>query len=157
MRDLYLEPRWFGQISDEVRGVAFSPDGKTLAVGHIGILGSEAENIVRLWDVATGEMVAELRGHTGGVINVTFSPDGKRLATEGGGMVSDDTVRLWDLATGRALVVSQQHGIGYRSVVAFSVDGKMLAAGGKEDNNLRLWDTATGEVITRGWRWFGLY
>ena len=57
-----------------VAAVAFSPDSKTLASGG-------ADNVVRLWDVATGKETAVLKGHTDYVCAAAFSPDGKTLAT----------------------------------------------------------------------------
>ena len=68
-----------------IYGVAFSPDGTRLASGC-------ADNTIRLWDVATGTQVAELRGHRAYVHAVAFSPDGTRLASCSG----DFTVRVWD-------------------------------------------------------------
>ncbi len=70
--------------------LAFSPDGKFLASGH-GALGFTRDSAVRIWDVETLELVAELLGHTGGVSSVAFSCDGKWLASSG----SDLTTLLW--------------------------------------------------------------
>ena len=66
-------------------GLAFSPDGSRLAVAC-------ADNLIRLWDVASRQEVAELRGHGAYVRAVQFSPDGTRLASASG----DFTVRIWD-------------------------------------------------------------
>jgi WD40 repeat protein len=68
-----------------VYGLAFSPDGTRLATAC-------QDNTIRLWDIATREEVAELRGHTDYVHAVAFSPDGTRLASASG----DYTVRIWD-------------------------------------------------------------
>ena len=71
-----------------VWSVAFSPDGLTLASGS-------QDKTIRLWNVATGELIATLTGHTGPVKSVAFSPDGVVLASGS----KDSTVRLWDLTS----------------------------------------------------------
>ncbi len=78
----------------DVLGMAFAPDGKTLAsAGGYYDHGSE----VKLWDVDTGRCRAELKGHQFWVEAVAFSPDGKRLVTTGGAEPAHGEVRLWDL------------------------------------------------------------
>jgi WD40 repeat protein len=67
-----------------VYGVAFSPDGRTLASGS-------ADATVKLWDVASGREVRTLSGHARGVDSVAFSPDGRTLASGSG----DNMVRVW--------------------------------------------------------------
>jgi WD40 repeat protein len=51
--------------------------------------------LINLWDVAGGKLLKTLKGHTGRVESLAFSPDGKLLASGGGG--GDSTVRLWPL------------------------------------------------------------
>ena len=75
--------------TDDVRGVAASSDGKTLANGGYN-------KTIRLWDASTGTHKRTLTGHTAGVYSVAFSPDGRTLASGS----SDETVRLWDAVTG---------------------------------------------------------
>lgn len=71
--------------ADDAECVAFSPDGKWLAVGTEG-------GAVRVWDVAAKKEVLTLKAHKGKAGCVLFSPDGKTLATGG----EDGLVYLWD-------------------------------------------------------------
>ena len=64
--------------------MAFSPDGRTLATG-----GDDAT--IKLWNLASRQQTASLRGHTGPVNALAFSQDGKLLASCSG----DGTARLW--------------------------------------------------------------
>jgi eukaryotic-like serine/threonine-protein kinase len=130
------EVRRLTSHSPQVRSVAFSPDGKTLATGGGGQNPLPSE--VELWDVATGDRRAALQGHTGGINSVAFSPDGKQLASGSG----DSTVRVWDPTTGRQLSLLTGHTSYVRSV-AYSPDGKLLASG-SSDTTVMVW--GSGQV-----------
>jgi WD40 repeat protein len=117
--------------------VAFSCDGLRLA--STSVFGT-----VTLWDPSTFGSVTSFRAHLLGAQGVTFSPDGRRLATGGG--TSRDAVKLWDLSTLRELITLP----GQRDIhkyVAFSNDGRWMAACGRNVGKLYLWHAPSWEAI----------
>jgi WD40 repeat protein len=126
--------------------VPFGPDGKTVAVVR-------ADRTVCLYDAEAGrghKRIAAPVARAGS--RVAFSPDGRRLAW----VNPDASVSVVEAESGRLVY---RLGEGYPRIknvaliargvhaVAFTPDGKALAAGGEYDNNIRLWDLATGKPL----------
>ncbi len=120
------------------RKLAFSPDGKTLAIGGY------YSQVITLWDLQKDEALHEL---TQNARSLKFSKDGSMLAAAG----RDQVARLWNPETGRLLKEFKGHEAELYAV-AISPDGRVLASGGGQGgysrhNEIRLWDIATGKQI----------
>jgi hypothetical protein len=116
--------------------MAFTPDGKFLATGT-------HDEIVRLWDLATGKQLRAFVGHQAPVGAVAFSPDGKLLASAS----EDGVVRIWDRTRGTELQIFEGHRGGVTSL-AFSSDGKRLVSGSRDTTAL-IWDVVTPGQVRR--------
>ncbi len=119
-----------------VRGLACTPDGKTLASSHMAV--------IRLWDLTTREPITELNGHSEEINAMAISPDGKVLASAS----RDQSVILWDLRSRRRLATVTDNQ-GWVNDVAFSPDGKTLAFG-VMNGDVKLWDIAAGRIKAVG-------
>jgi WD40 repeat protein len=114
--------------------VAFAPDGRIVAAGSEDFR-REMDDVLWLWNAATGELEATLAERKGAAIwSIAFSPDGRTLA-----LGSERGVALWDVPTGK---VRASLGTDMIRSVAFSPDGTWLASG-TADGALRLWNMLT--------------
>ncbi|HEX5272845.1 MAG TPA: hypothetical protein VFW33_20245, partial [Gemmataceae bacterium] len=141
-----------------VPGVAFSPDGRTLA-------SVSKDQVVRIWDPATGELPRHSWGHNGAIEAVAFSPDGRLMAT---GDVDGD-VYLWDPATMTEAVRRERQPADpiYRRAerldppgqvwrIQFDATGEQLAVGGLR--GVAVWSLrrgADGLEVQRRWTVLG--
>lgn len=130
-----------------VNSAQFSPDGKRMVT-------ASSDGTARVWDVATGQVLAELRGHGvtltveaispetfDDVNSARFSPDGQRIVTTS----NDRTVRIWDAATGAELAALRGHADTVFDA-EFSPDGtRVVSRDGVQ--TVRVWDAVSGEQI----------
>ncbi len=98
--------------------VAFSPDG-TLLAGW----GTFGDNIIKLWNMASGEGIQTLTGLQAGIHKMVFSPNGTVLALTSQPLGGRGTIQLWRAADGKLLQTFEGESIG------FSLDGKLIALG----------------------------
>ncbi len=103
-------------------------------------------NTIKLFDPAVGRNLATIIGHTGAIIGVNFSADGKLLATTS----LDSTIKIWDVSaaaiTGRVELARTLSGMAAPvESAAFSDDGRALAVSGS--NTVSLWELNTGAAL----------
>ncbi len=150
----------WGGGGGSVWSVAFLPDGKALASGGY-VARRNGGGVVRLWDLSRGTLELEIPAQP--TSKVALSPDGRLVAGTGdkprAGGGHDGLVRLWDRRTGELQRSWTVVGDGLTSVdpVAFSPDGRLVAAGGtmgervkqRKAGEIYLWDV---ELNRLAWR-----
>lgn len=105
------------------------------------------ESAIGIWDLGTGSLLAKLEGHTGGMIDVDYSPSVGRIAS------SDGTIRVWDAVSGQLLLSFGKRNECVLSLY-FTHDGKRIFSHSVDRNGvdrIRIWETTTGRQI-RSWK-----
>ncbi len=142
LRNLSAPRRTLSGYASDVTSLAATHDGRLLAVGE------KSGGRISVWDLQTGrevtwtsptsgEPVDQLIGHQFTVWALSFSPDGKILASG----AYDRIIRLWDVDSGMEIGVLADHRGWIRSL-SFSPDGRVLASSSC-DGTVRLWDVAS--------------
>jgi WD40 repeat protein len=156
-----------GEQAGQINDIAFSPDGRTFAAGgghyqtnprfQAGPIGpwvmtqtstsngkTTNTNVpvceIKLWNVDTGNQIAELPGHKAWLEAVQFTPDGKSLITAGGVVGQPGEIRLWDTAGlwPKSVLTGHTNGL---TCARFSPDSTRLATG-STDTTVIVWDVA---------------
>jgi len=94
---------------------------------------------IRIWDVQNRKCEKVLDGHTSDVWSVSFSANGKHMAS----VSYDKTIRIWDVQSGKCEKVLEGHTDHIKSV-SFSADGKYLSSD-SHDETIRVWDVQSGK------------
>ena len=115
----------------QYHGVAISPDGAKM-------LTANRDRTARLWDIATGQCLMVLEGHTGELRRAAFTNDGARAVTT----ANDGTLRLWDVATGECILVMEGHRGSVTALAVSPGDGHVIS--GSSDGTVRIWSLPGG-------------
>lgn len=135
----------FDHKKHPVLAAAISPDGKILATGS-----GDPDGFIKLWDLETHLPISRKfenpsqqepfdRGHTEGVLSISFSKDGQRLLTSS----YDKTARLWDVASGRQLRRFWGHNWWVWDANFSSDERRIVTA--SQDGTAVIWSVETGE------------
>ncbi len=142
------EIRWAVHEKIHFGRVAISSDSRLLATGGVvgHFPGAPVDPTIHVWDLASGKEIAALHGHEESTNGLSFSPNGRLLASCSGDYRSnkDATVRIWDIASGRQLRRFAAHR-GSVNAVAFSSDGRSVVSGGEDGTGL-VWDVSDIKV-----------
>jgi WD40 repeat protein/serine/threonine protein kinase len=129
------------------RGLVFSPNAARITARTGFWYGPEE---ITIWDVGTGQRMVALKGHSGKIVSLAFSPDGRRIASvaaRDGAWGLPGEVKLWDAKSGRELLTFQGPPASYNHHVAFSPDGTSLyqigpKMGSESDIEVKVWGAA---------------
>jgi hypothetical protein len=123
----------------EVRSVAFSPDGRSIATGS-------NNGTARFWERATGEPAADEMALSGRLIHLYYSPDGERLLTLEAARHGPIPASLWDSRTGRRVASLPDTGAVY--FAGFSPDGRHVQTVTQPAGRVQVWRTSDGRPVS---------
>lgn len=120
--------------ASSVYGCALTRDGKRL-------VSASWDRTLKVWDLASGQVLRTLKGHAAEVTAVAILPDEERVISGS----SDCSLRVWSLQTGQKLMTLLGH-TGEVTCLAVFPDGYRVLSGAR-DKTLRIWDLRTGQVV----------
>ena len=144
----WRQQKWLGAVetnSDVVTCVAFSPNGKLLAV-------TSADYSAAIYQIADNtdlfSPLFALSGHSGAVQAIAFSPDAQTLVTAS----LDRSLKVWSVADGRLIRSFGHHteavqALAFRPVPSDNSDAPPMCASGSDDRTVRVWQPTLGRMV----------
>ncbi|MEM9951133.1 MAG: sortase [Chloroflexota bacterium] len=114
--------------------IAYSPDGLRFATGG-------RDNIIRVWDSESGDLLMETEGHADWVTSLAFTANGTQIISGS----RDGSVRVFDATSGALLSILGQHDNHVTSVAI--TDNGYVASGGR-DKVIKLWHMESGSLVS---------
>ena len=137
--------------SDMIKSIAIHPNGEIFASCSI-------DRTIKIWNINTGELLHNISGYSSGVTCITFSNNGKILASSSA--YPDATIKLWDTQTWQVKRTLRSYDWGLLNFltiwsIAMSADGKTIVSGHNFDSTVKVWNAETGEIrhTLRGHPW----
>ena len=124
----------FTQSFSGICCLSLNPDNTILAIGDL-------HSNIHFFQTEDHQHLRTIKGHTDGVFDVSFTPDGKYFVSCSG----DTTLKLWQMSNYECIRTFEGHQNLVKSVV-FSPDGRVIASGGS-DQTVRIWNAQTGECL----------
>lgn len=140
-----------GSVKSISSFAAHSVTSLALSTDGCWAMSASEDNILRLWEVSSGQCVRTFKGHRSGVSSVALSADG-RWALSGSW---DATLRLWEVSSDRCLTMPVRFVFGV-TCVALSADGRWALSGSEAISesgittgrgDLRLWELSSGNCV----------
>jgi WD40 repeat protein len=119
-------------ISEPISSVAFSRDGRLVALG--------CQTMVSICTLPHGKLKGALQG-TGEILSVAFGSNGRRLATAG----ADKVARVWDLVSMKQIAAFRGHDEAVNAI-AFA-PGDQFVISGSDDTTIKIWRASDGELL----------
>jgi hypothetical protein len=135
--------KWIATLKDHadlIRAVAFSPDGKRLAVAG-GPSGRYGE--IKIWDMTAPapKLVSTIQGHRDSILAIAFSPDGSTIASAS----YDKLIKIWNVADGKVISTLKEHSDAVYAVAFMPGGTQLLSAAG--DRTVKIWNVSTGKRL----------
>ena len=137
--------RWDGKSGQALPAInAGKGPGLNVMCGYsraagLACLRTDNEMVSRIWDVKTGSMISELRGHLSPVMLGTMSADGRLVA-----MSDNQQVEIWETRPGRLRSKIAANVTG----VEFDLNGtRLVTGGGQREPVARVWESASGQLL----------